>query len=151
MPINVMQPAEYWTCDNLEVGPPPRCDRQVWGAKIRSGVFGVAQGLTSSEGDEVHEWEMATIPSLRRPWDAQVGKGTRRSFTPRKKVQRVRTQPDVSCCELIDVVQATEYRVCDDFSEFPLRRRPRFFRIARCPLSDRSMRPPMIEVRNVRG
>jgi hypothetical protein len=116
------------------------------GAKIRSGVFGVAQGLTSSEGDEVYEWEMPTIPSLRRPGDAQVGEGTRRL-----NVQRARTRPDVSCCELIDVVQATEYRVCDDLSGFPLRRRPRFFRIARCSLSVRSMRPPMIEVRNVRG
>jgi hypothetical protein len=67
------------------------------------------------------------------------------------RAQRVRTQPDVSCCELIDVVQATEYSVSNDFSGFPLRRIPRFFRIARCPLSDRSMRPPMIEVRNVRG
>jgi hypothetical protein len=55
---------------------------------------------------------------------------------PRMKVQLVRTRPDVSCCELIDVVQATEYRVCDDLSGFPPRRRPRFFRIARCPLSD---------------
>jgi hypothetical protein len=27
------------------------------------------------KGDEVHEWEMLTIPSLRRPWDAQVGEG----------------------------------------------------------------------------
>jgi hypothetical protein len=24
------------------------------------------------KGDEVHEWEMPTIPSLRRPWYAQV-------------------------------------------------------------------------------
>jgi hypothetical protein len=37
---------------------------------------------------------------------------------PRMKVQHVRTRPDVSCCELIDVVQATEYRICDDLSGF---------------------------------
>jgi hypothetical protein len=40
----------------------------------------VAQGLTSSEEDEVYEWEMPTIPSLRRPWDAQGGEGTRRFY-----------------------------------------------------------------------
>jgi hypothetical protein len=92
---------------------------------MRSGVFGVARTF---------RW----------------GEGTRRSFTARMKVQRVRTRPDASCCELIDVVQATEYRVCDDLS-VALRRRPSFLWIARCPLSDRSMRPPMIEVRSVRG
>jgi hypothetical protein len=43
---------------------------------------------------------------------------------PRMKVRRVRTRPDVSCCELIDVVQATEYRVCDDLSVFPLSSAP---------------------------
>jgi len=66
------------------------------------------------------------------------------------KVRRVRTRSDVSCCELINVVQAAEYRVCDDLSVFPMRRRPSFFWIARCPLSDRSMRPLMVEQQSLR-
>ena len=94
--------------------------------------------------DKVHEWEMPTIPSF------SGGRG-HAPVLPRMKVQRERMGPDASCYELIDVVQATEYRVCDDLPRFPLRRRPTFFRVERCPLSDRSMRPPMIEVRNVRG
>jgi hypothetical protein len=51
------------------------------------------------------------------------------------KLQRVRTRPDVFMLPAYRrVVQATEYTVCDDLSGFPLRRRPRFFRIAQCPL-----------------
>jgi hypothetical protein len=82
--------------------------------------------------------------------DAQVGRGTPQSFTAGIKVRRVRTRRDVSCRELIDVVQATDYRVAMIFrisaeteTEVLLDRAVR--------LSDRSVWPPMIEVRNVHG
>jgi hypothetical protein len=57
---------------------------------------------------------MPAIPGLRRPGTLWWGEGTPRFFTAGMKVPRVRTRPDVSCCELIDVVQTTDYRVCDD-------------------------------------
>jgi hypothetical protein len=104
------------------------------------------------KGDEVHEWGDADYSQLATTCDGQVGRGDAPVLhREHEGAAGVRTRPVVSCCELIDLVQATEYRVCDNLSAFPLRRRPSSFRIARCPLSDRSMRPPMIEVRNVRG